>query len=263
MWSLEIVATPKMIAVTNRAKARATWPTPPLGWEQRGEDERDARTERMPTPKSDCSMRRSGRPCSRRCRDNHAGDERVDDAENDRRAGIGGIGAVLPKAKSKRPMGIIETRMPPVTMPIGMSRSVSGRSAARPALRSRLAARAPGSADKRTDDPKQGPDRGDADGARADHPRLEAEGVMQLVEITRGSRDQARILRPVRDNERPGDDHSDHHCETDRDTDEVADVDLAPSTGWWRCRKHPMRVAPRRKFFTAASVTSRVLASRK
>ena len=57
--------------------------------------------------------------------------------------GAAAIGLVSAKAKSKSPIGIIESRMVAVTIPIGRSRSVIGSASPRPALRSRPAASAP------------------------------------------------------------------------------------------------------------------------
>ena len=95
--------------------------------------------------------------------------------------------------------------MVPVTMPIGMSRSVSGSSVAAAGLALAIGdQRRANAGDDRADDLEQGPDRGDADRAGANHARLLPEcRADQRFEVAAGLRDEAGVLRPVRDDERP------------------------------------------------------------
>src|SRR5882762_8929975 len=88
----------------------------------------------------------------------------------------------------------------PVTMPIGMSRSVMGKSAPRPALRSRLAIKA------------------------ERMPATIGPMILSRVQITTELSGKPDILSPVRDDEHPGDEHADDHRRANRDADEMADT---------------------------------------
>ena len=111
-------------------------------------------------------------------------------------------------------------------MPIGMSCSVRGSSAALPAARAREAAIAERSPPiDRLDQLGQGPDRGDADGAGADEAHLVAPGGVRRSHGAHRRRASRRERREVRHAPAPADQRADQHRDADPQADQVADAE--------------------------------------
>ena len=120
-------------------------------------------------------------------------------------------------------------------MPIGMSRSVSGEagSARRRRARGLRGQRRRDALDDRADDPQQGPDRGDADGAGADEAHLFAEGRPdQRLEVGGGTAGRCSpVCHGTSTNQLMM--QADQHGDADRHADQMANARSGPSTGWW------------------------------